>query len=184
VFARDVLTEGEEVVSDEPRHSVGRREFIRRAAIVGTATVWATPVIQSIRTPAYAQSPPDGHDISFVALLLQCGSERYRTKFDNPNLDQECGRNFMVDACADQLERGSSGIENGCPLGVIAAQGPNGSVIVTLGICRVDDFVVKSGQCCAGPGEAGEPPAGAVGVIVFPEPTSNCEDCESQPPCP
>jgi hypothetical protein len=172
-------------VSDEPRHSVDRREFIRRAAIVGTATVWATPVIQSIRTPAYAQSPPDGHDISFVALLLQCGSERYRIKFNAGNLGTpECGRNFAVGDCEDQLERGSAAIENDCPLAVTAVDGPNGSVIVTLGICRVDDFVVKSGQCCAGPGQAGEPPAGAVGVIVFPEPSSNCSDCESQPPCP
>ena len=81
----------------EQRNPVERREFLKRAAIVGTAPVWASPVIQSINTPAFAQYPP-GHDISFVALLLQCGPLRYRTKFDNPNLDQECGRNFLVDA--------------------------------------------------------------------------------------
>jgi hypothetical protein len=167
----------------EHRDPVERREFLKRAAIVGTAPVWASPVIQSINTPAYAQYPP-GHDISFVAMVLQCGPQRYRTKWNNPNLDQECGRNFAVGNCADQLERHSDGIETGCPPGVSAAQGPNGSVVVTLGACRVDDFVVKSGQCCAGPGEAGEPPAGATGAIIFTRPTSNCEDCISQPPCP
>lgn len=166
------------------RKPVERREFIKRAAVVGTAPVWASPVIQSIRTPAYAQYPP-GHDISFVALLLQCGPKRYRTKFDNPNLDQECGRNFAVDGCEDQLERHSSAIEQDCPPGVSASHGPNGSVVVTLGDCCVVDFVVKSGQCCAGPAEAGEPPAGQCGgATVFPQPTSNCKDCTSQAPCP
>ncbi|MGH2554688.1 MAG: hypothetical protein ACRDHO_03090 [Actinomycetota bacterium] len=168
----------------EQRDPVERREFLKRAAIVGTAPVWAAPVIQSLRTPAYAQSPP-GHDISFVALLLQCGAERFRTKFNNPSLDQECGRNFAVGNCADELERGSGGIENGCPPGVSASQGPNGSVQVTLGDCCLADFVVKSGQCCAGPGQAGEPPAGQCGgSVTFTRPTSNCEDCISQPPCP
>jgi hypothetical protein len=173
-------------MSDEPRDAIERRQFLKRAAIVGTATVWATPVIQSMGPAAYAQgSPPPGFEISFVALLLQCGAKRYRIKFDVENLGRpECGRNFMVDACADQLERGSPGIEQDCPLGVSAAEGPNGSIIVTLGACCVADFVVKSGACCAGPGEAGEPPAGQCGAIVFPQPTSNCEDCQSQPPCP
>jgi hypothetical protein len=172
-----------EAMAVEPRDHVERRQFLKRAALVGTATVWATPLIQSMRTPAYAQYGP-GHDISFVALLLQCGPKRYRTKFDGGSLAQECGRNFAVDACEDQLERHSRGIEQDCPPGVSASHGPNGSVVVTLGSCRVDDFVVKSGQCCAGPGEAGEPPAGGTGAIVFPKPTSNCKDCTSQPPCP
>lgn len=39
-----------------PRNSMSRRDLLRRGAIVG-GLVWAAPVIQSLRTPAYALSP-------------------------------------------------------------------------------------------------------------------------------
>jgi hypothetical protein len=177
---------GEEAVENKESKPVERRVFLKRAAVVGTAPVWAAPLIQSMREPAFAASPPPppGFDISFVALLLQCGQKKYRVKFDGGSLNEECGPNFAVGNCADQLDRHGNDIENGCPSGVSAAHGQNGSVLVTLGSCVVLDFVVKSGQCCAGPGEAGEPPAGGSNSITFPQPTSNCSDCVSHPPCP
>jgi hypothetical protein len=176
-------------MTSERRNVLRRRDFVRRAALAGTAPVWAAPIIQSIRAPAYAAVyPVGGFDISFVALLLQCGTRRYRVKFDaNGGLGKVCGRNFAVGNCSDpddQLSRGDPGVQNTCPAGVSATSGPNGSVIVTLGSCTILDFVVKSGQCCAGPGQAGEPPAGGTGSQTFPEPTSNCSDCVSRAPCP
>jgi hypothetical protein len=47
-------------MSEEPRDETGRRTFLKRAAIVGTATVWVTPVIQSLGPAAYAQGTPPG----------------------------------------------------------------------------------------------------------------------------
>ena len=38
------------------RAGISRRELIRRGAVVGGTLVWATPVIQSLATPAGAQA--------------------------------------------------------------------------------------------------------------------------------
>ena len=45
-----------------PRGSNGfdRRAFIRRSALVGAATVWAAPTVQSIVSPAFATGTPQG----------------------------------------------------------------------------------------------------------------------------
>jgi hypothetical protein len=37
---------------------VSRRDLLRRGAIVGGTVLWVTPVIQSMRTPAFAQVTP------------------------------------------------------------------------------------------------------------------------------
>ena len=37
---------------------ISRRDLLRRGAIVGGTVLWVTPVIQSMRTPAYAQVTP------------------------------------------------------------------------------------------------------------------------------
>jgi hypothetical protein len=37
---------------------VSRRELLRRGAIVGGTLVWATPVLQSLAPPAFAQATP------------------------------------------------------------------------------------------------------------------------------
>jgi hypothetical protein len=43
--------------SEERRTRLTRRDVLRRGALVGGGLLWAAPVIQSIRTPAYAGSP-------------------------------------------------------------------------------------------------------------------------------
>jgi hypothetical protein len=173
-------------MSEGLREPLKRRTFLKRAAIVGTAPVWASPVIQSIRTPAYAASPVGhGFDISFVALLLTCGGTQYRIKWDADGSlsGPECGRNFAAGNCADQLGRHSAAVSlSSCPPGV-SASGSSAGVSVNLGSCAVLDYIVKSGQCCAGPGQAGEPALPLSGSASFPQPTSNCSDCVSTPPC-
>jgi hypothetical protein len=37
------------------RRQISRRELIRRGAIAGGTLIWATPVVQSLTPPAYAQ---------------------------------------------------------------------------------------------------------------------------------
>jgi hypothetical protein len=37
-----------------------RRRFLKRAGVVAGATVWATPVIQSVASPAFATGSPSG----------------------------------------------------------------------------------------------------------------------------
>lgn len=36
---------------------ISRRDLLRRGAVVGGTLLWATPVIQSLTTPAFAQTP-------------------------------------------------------------------------------------------------------------------------------
>lgn len=71
-------------------HQVGidRREIIKRGAILG-GVVWAAPVIQSIGSPAFAETPTPGTipteepgDLSFIAAVLVCNGDKYRVKYN------------------------------------------------------------------------------------------------------
>lgn len=159
---------------------ISRREALRRGAIVGGAVVWASPVVQTIGMhKAYAQTTPAVTDISFIALLLQCGTTTYRIKWetDFTGAPDECGNSFAIGNC-NPSDLGSGSVSS-CPDGVSASVNPNGSVTVTFpSSCNITDFVVKRGQCCAGPGQAGEPsvPIGG-GSATFGVPTSNQTNC-------
>lgn len=154
---------------------ISRREALRRGAIVGGAVVWASPVLQTIgMQKAYAVTPVVT-DISFIALLLECGTTVYRIKWDGDftGPPDECGPNFAIGNCpAGDLPSGTTA---DCPTGVNASVNPNGSVTVTFpSDCQITDFVVKRGQCCAGPGDAGEPSAPiSGGSATFPVPNTN-----------
>ena len=52
-MAQDVLETGR-----EPDDGFDRRSFIKRAAVVGAATVWAAPTVQSLASPAFATGSP------------------------------------------------------------------------------------------------------------------------------
>jgi hypothetical protein len=143
------------------------------------------PTIESFSARASAGSVAPTN-ISFVALALACGGTRYRTKFDQSNglTTPECGPTFATDKCADALGRHNPSVSPSCPPGVSATESPNGSVTVSgLSGCSVTDFIVKCGQCCAGPNMAGEPTAASGGSITFTQCTSVCADCTSHPPC-
>ena len=158
------------------KSGISRREALRRGAIAGGAIVWASPVVQTIgMRKAYAQTTPAVTDISFIALLLECGSTTYRIKWetDFTGAPDECGNSFSIGDCPPgDLPAGST---SACPADVSASVNPNGSVTVTFpASCNITDFVVKRGQCCAGPGAAGEPstPIGG-GSATFPIPSTN-----------
>jgi hypothetical protein len=46
--------------AEAEHEGISRRDMLKRAGVVGAATVWAAPVIQSVMAPAYAQAsnPP------------------------------------------------------------------------------------------------------------------------------
>ncbi len=49
---------------DGPLESgLDRRTLLRRSAVVGGALVWATPVVQSIASPAFAAGSPGGSEV-------------------------------------------------------------------------------------------------------------------------
>jgi hypothetical protein len=162
---------------------VTRRDAITRGIKTGagiTVISWSAPVL---RSTALAQNDvgtpvPGEAGISFVALLLNCGGDLYRIKFEDTDNFQsaECGPKFATGNCAEDLMRNDDAIEDGCPSGVDATVNPDGTVTVSLGSCTIEDFVVKCGQCCFGPGQ-GNQPAGGLGSITFQECSAN------QPPC-
>ena len=39
------------------RPGMSRRDVMKRAGIIGVATIWATPIVQSVGAPAFATSP-------------------------------------------------------------------------------------------------------------------------------
>lgn len=188
--------------SDAVTHGPGehsRRTMIKRSAVIGGALLWAAPTVQTLSAPAFAAGSPvaGGGDISFVALLATCAGVKYRFKFEVENgvvQPVECGPKFSTGDCSDNLGQGDPNVSKECPPppGVTATANPDGSVTVSgLSGCTIHDFIVKAGQCCAGPGEGGEPTqaqaqaqASGSGSIKFPEPSSVCADCASSPPCP
>lgn len=73
-----------------PSTGLDRRDFLRKGVVVG-GMVWATPLIQSIGSPAFALSPqPGGRAISNVAFVLVSNdspAKTFRYKFDD---DEGC----------------------------------------------------------------------------------------------
>lgn len=159
---------------------ISRRTLLRRGAIVGGAMVWATPVVQTFGGPVAAAGTP-AQDISYLAVLIQCGAQHYRMKWDveASGLDLDTGPNFAVPGCSTSLQPVNGGVTDGPAPGTSASLTPSGAILLDLGPdCTLVDFRVKRGSCCAGPGTAGEPGTGQTGgTVLFPGPTSNQEGC-------
>ena len=152
---------------------VSRRNMLKKSALVGGTMVWAAPVVQSFTAPAFGDSHGtpdiDGQDISYIALLLNCGGTNYRVKFEESegSFILECGVNFETGNCPEDLP-GST--ESGCPTGLTADDATlngDGSVTIDVGTCTITDFVVKCGQSCLGPAEGGQPNSGGSGEVTF-----------------
>jgi hypothetical protein len=169
--------------------SVTRRDAITRGIKTGagiTVISWSAPVLRSTALAQNDGTPVPGgrFGISFIALLLNCDGKTYRVKFEDTNNfgAPECGPNFNTTDnsprgnCDDPFYRNDPSVEEGCPEGVSATQNSDGSVTVTTGGCVVQDFLVKCGQCCFGPGEGNQPAAG-LGPVTFQQCSAN------QPPC-
>jgi hypothetical protein len=67
-----------DTLSDLESGGLSRRTLMKRGAVVGGAVVWATPVVQSLTTPAFAGTPtdpgcPETHE--FVRLKLEVNDD-------------------------------------------------------------------------------------------------------------
>lgn len=115
----------EELEGTEERSGLGRRDFLRRSAIVG-GMVWAAPMIQS--APAFAQGfTPDGEEngggqnISYLALVIYNLDPNLRWKFEGGgsdcgleaggNIDNNC-ENLLSDAQKADWNAASGGPSN------------------------------------------------------------------------
>jgi hypothetical protein len=156
---------------------ISRRTLLRRGAVVGGALVWSVPVVSTLAAPAAAAGTPAG-GMSFVAVLLEKGGLWYRLKWDVEGsiLTLSSGSTFNIPGGPDLLN--GQTIQNGVPDGVSAQLTANGSLLVTLNGAVLNNFVVKRGQCNAGPGIAGQPPLmGQNESVTFPPPNSNQPGC-------
>jgi hypothetical protein len=77
---------------DKFRSELGmtRRDLLRRGAIVGGTLLWAAPIIQSIRTPAFAQTA------SATCFSCCCCVNPVTTEQGSPRCQQD---HFTFDAC-------------------------------------------------------------------------------------
>ena len=155
---------------------ISRRTLIKRSAIAG-GLVWAAPVVTNM-SPAFGQAAgtPGTQDISFVAVLVNCGGAIYRLKWE-PGGAFEYGPSFAVDGCSDQLLRNDSSIAAGAGSFSAASASFNsstGQLTVNLGTCTLVDFVVKCGvpsdpldQGCQDPEDRSQPNVGDTGSVTF-----------------
>jgi hypothetical protein len=178
---RDRVKPAEEPDAWSSNLGLSRRRFVKRAALVGGTLVWATPVVQSIGSPAMAAGTKP-NDISYLALLISRAGQWYRMKWETSptgSLRLETGPRFQVPAAVQRLYPDFGNVEAGPAPGTSAAYNSDGSITVTLGSdCTLVMFLVKRGLCVAGPGIAGEPRTGQTGgTIRFPGPTSNRPFC-------
>jgi hypothetical protein len=160
-----------------------RRDVLTRGITgAGVATlVWTNPLIKTValaQTSDGSPSPGGGPGISFVALLLDCEGTKYQVKFEDDNdfASAECDSDGVntTKHCPNTWPAG------GCPPeeeNVHATQS-DGNVTVHLGEkCTVDDFIVKCGLCCEGPGDGNQPTGQSGDSITFVPCGSNREGC-------
>jgi hypothetical protein len=147
---------------------ISRRTLLRRGAIVGGSLLWTTPVVQTLASPGLATGSQI-IDISYLAVLIRCGGRSYRMKWETSGdgrLLSEAGPSFVVPA-DNPLLPPSGSVADGAAPGTSAIRNADGSISLELGSgCTLIDFVVKHGQCVAGPGVAGQPAAGQTGGTI------------------
>ena len=80
----------DEIESAQP--GLGRRQLIKRSAVVGGALVWATPVVQSLAGPAYAA----GSVACVTRVIVTLG----------PGLCIDIGSTTASPACCECLRNG------------------------------------------------------------------------------
>lgn len=154
-------------VEDTTASNIGisRRSLLKRSAVVG-GTVWAVPVIQSLSAPAFAQAVTYGGgrtDISFIALVYQCGAGPRGIKIDvpdecqDPNTTSGCD---LLQGCEDQETGATPGCDGNdffgnTPAGscadiASAVVDNNGNVTIVLDPgCNILRVAAKCGSACA-----------------------------------
>lgn len=84
---------------------ISRRDLLRRGAVVGGTLLWATPVIQSITTPAYAQ------EVTPACHTCCCCTKAIPTPLGLIRCFQD---NFSPATCAAVCAAGGAGVQDFC----------------------------------------------------------------------
>ena len=151
---------------------ISRRTVLKGGAVVA-GTLWVAPVIESMTTPAFAQSVSTG--ISWVVLQLTCtsgedgGTDTYRVKLDhgyspaftcsdsscsggNAKLSQSiksgtCYEEWSISLGPSKGTYSQSGVPGN---GVVGTVQPDGSLLVEIPLdCTISDWIIHSGNCLA-----------------------------------
>ncbi|MGH2572305.1 MAG: twin-arginine translocation signal domain-containing protein [Actinomycetota bacterium] len=154
-------------MTEKNEAGLSRRDALKRVAALGGTLAWAAPAVQTIRvSPAFAQEPsprPDGHDISFIGLNVECEDESlvsvpYTIKFEGCEgtdcFESDPGKFPSCDFFAPAGEK-----TDGDGLGFTAVLDPT-TRCVTITVpadCEVINSAIKGGQdCCPGPSGTGD----------------------------
>lgn len=105
-WAKSSARRAAEPTPETQASGISRREMLKKAGIVGAATVWAAPVVQSVMAPATAQvSPPPiptctAPDGSCGSPAKNCTSvcppDQNRACADNSDCDGNCSGTPLV----------------------------------------------------------------------------------------
>jgi hypothetical protein len=148
---------------EQEESGLGRRDFLRRSAIVG-GMVWAAPVVQSIGAPAFAftpngeEIPPGTCDISNVVFLLDNDALRY--KFEVDGQEENAGPNPCLGSFPDLQTAWCAATEGGSAQVTVNRTDPQLWIIDPAANYEVLWAIVFSGDCCyliQGPGVKDEP---------------------------
>lgn len=106
------------MTEEEQMHTGGgisRRDIMKRSAVVGGAMVWATPLVQTMARPAFAQvGTPEFVNSSFVALVINCDDDDdIRVKWES-NDEKDDGE--FVDPGPDECPHTGSAAECICEM--------------------------------------------------------------------
>jgi hypothetical protein len=134
-------------VENETNAGMERRSFLQRATLVAGATVWATPTVQSLMSPAFATGTgacPPGHLVRFKYDVDEM-------KFDSGN-PQGGGADWCLpegygDATVSVGPTGLFTID-GVPHQITVTISPDGktaTVTIPPG-CRIEDLQAKAGS--------------------------------------
>lgn len=169
---------------------LGRRDLLKRGALVGGALVWTTPVVQSIGGTALATVGSGLSAPSYTLIVLKCGATFIRVKIDQDG-SAECGGSAgngpsqthavsMIDQQLAVYNKTWAGLTSKvCPTGFTSAVVPAGLRVGHPG-CTVVAWAVHDGagngcgQVSFGPNNRGvpaySPTINAASMSVFPKP--------------
>lgn len=165
-----------------PDTDVSRRDMLRRSALVGGSLVWATPVVQSLASPAFAagsvaEEPPaqNGYPsyvfVFFKRRLADGRFAYYQVKYgqdevaqgncratrQNVSADQGFGPDYYDDV-VELLGIGGAGqpqfqTPGTCPPGVVASTDAAGDLVLDLPPdTKIIGWLLHDGSCKPGLG--------------------------------
>ena len=147
-------------MTDLDDRQLGRRDLLKRSALVGGALVWTTPIVQSIGGTALATEASDGGNgaPSYVFVWFQCGTTYHAVKYGQNGSAEQCGatkQHVSSDASAavkaqfDAIYAAYGLYSGSCPSGVSSSLSGDGDLLISLGTsgCTVVNWFLHDGSC-------------------------------------